>query len=91
MTSTPTVPGVIRQADVRHEPSCMGNGLLNHDPAAAARIRPSPSGYTITLVIDEPETRDTTEDAEDTWLPVLAALQRHLTEAGQDQDHPGQA
>ena len=31
MTSTPAAPGVIRQADVRHEPSCMGNGLLNHD------------------------------------------------------------
>lgn len=39
MTSTPTAPGVIRQADVRHEPSCMGNGLLNHDPAAVAWIR----------------------------------------------------
>jgi uncharacterized protein YndB with AHSA1/START domain len=44
-------------------------------------IRPSPSGCTITLVIDEPETPDTTEGAEDTWLPVLAALQRYLTEA----------
>ena len=31
--------GVIRQADVHHEPSCMGNGLLNHDPAAVAWIR----------------------------------------------------
>jgi hypothetical protein len=39
MTSTPTAPGVIRQADVHHEPSCMGNGLLNHDPAAVAWIR----------------------------------------------------
>ena len=39
MTSTPTAPGVIRQADVHHEPSGMGNGLLNHDPAAVARIR----------------------------------------------------
>jgi uncharacterized protein YndB with AHSA1/START domain len=47
-------------------------------------IRPSPSGCTITLVVDEPDTRDTTEDAEDTWLPVLAALQRHLAS-----HHPG--
>ena len=39
MMSTPTAPGVIRQADVHHEPSCMGNGLLNHDPAAVAGIR----------------------------------------------------
>jgi hypothetical protein len=38
MTSTPTAPGVICQADVHHEPSCMGNGLLNHDPAAVAWI-----------------------------------------------------
>ena len=38
MTSTPAAPGVIRQADVHHEPSCPGNGLLNHDPAAVAGI-----------------------------------------------------
>lgn len=38
MTSTPTAPGVIGHAEVHHEPSCMGNGLLNHDPAAVAGI-----------------------------------------------------
>jgi uncharacterized protein YndB with AHSA1/START domain len=41
-------------------------------------LRQSPSGTTITLVIDEPETPDTSEDAEDTWLPLLDALQQHL-------------
>jgi hypothetical protein len=41
-------------------------------------IRPSASGSTISLAIDEPETPDTVEEAEDTWLPVLEALQKHL-------------
>jgi hypothetical protein len=41
-------------------------------------IRPNSTGTTITLVIDEPDAPDTIEDAEDTWLPVLGALQQHL-------------
>ena len=41
-------------------------------------IRPSADGTTINFAIDEPETPDTIEDAEDTWLPVLEALQQHL-------------
>jgi hypothetical protein len=41
-------------------------------------IRPSASGTTVKLAIDEPETPDTVEEAEDTWLPVLEALQQHL-------------
>jgi hypothetical protein len=32
----------------------------------------------INLAIDEPETPDTVQDAEDTWLPALEALQQHL-------------
>ena len=31
--------GLEDAAAAHHEPSCMGNGLLNHDPAAAAWIR----------------------------------------------------
>ena len=44
------------------------------------QVRRSPSGSTIRLQIDEtdPSVADTDEEAEDTWLPVLAALQRHL-------------
>ncbi len=44
------------------------------------QIRSSPAGSTIRLQIDEtdPAVADTDEEAEDTWLPVLAALQRHL-------------
>jgi uncharacterized protein YndB with AHSA1/START domain len=41
-------------------------------------LRPTPNGTTINLVIDEPDAPDTTDQAEDTWLPVLDALQRHL-------------
>jgi hypothetical protein len=36
-------------------------------------------GCTIRLQIDEVDTADSPEDAEDIWLPVLAALQRLLT------------
>jgi uncharacterized protein YndB with AHSA1/START domain len=44
-------------------------------------IRACSAGSTITLVVDEPDTPDTAEAAEDTWLPVLAALQRHLIDS----------
>jgi uncharacterized protein YndB with AHSA1/START domain len=44
------------------------------------QVRSSPAGSMIRLQIDEtdPAVADTDEEAEDTWLPVLAALQRHL-------------
>ncbi|HEX4430374.1 MAG TPA: SRPBCC domain-containing protein [Frankiaceae bacterium] len=44
------------------------------------QVRSSPAGSTIRLQVDEtdPAVADTDEEAEDTWLPVLAALQRHL-------------
>jgi uncharacterized protein YndB with AHSA1/START domain len=42
------------------------------------QIRSSPAGSTIRLQVDETDAADTVEEAEDTWLPVLAALQRHL-------------
>jgi hypothetical protein len=41
-------------------------------------IRPSAGGTMINLAIDEPEMPDTIQDAEDTWLPALEALQQHL-------------
>jgi len=41
-------------------------------------IRPTMAGCTIRLEIDEIDSPDSVEDAEDTWLPVLAALQRQL-------------
>jgi uncharacterized protein YndB with AHSA1/START domain len=43
-------------------------------------IRPTGPGCTIRLVVDDPESADSAEDAEDVWLPVLAALQRQLDE-----------
>ena len=39
-------------------------------------IRPGPGGCTIRLHIDEIDTADSLQDAEDVWLPVLEALQR---------------
>ena len=44
-------------------------------------IRPTPGGCTIRLEIDEVDNADSREDAEDVWLPVLAALQ-HLLNRG---------
>lgn len=41
-------------------------------------IRPSAHGTVVNLAIDEPEAPGTNEDVEDTWLPVLDALQQHL-------------
>ena len=44
-------------------------------------LRPVPGGCTIRLEIDEIEHADSREDAEDVWLPVLAALQ-HVVNSG---------
>ena len=39
------------------------------------RLRPSRAGCTVRLEIDEIDAADSPQDAEDVWLPVLAALQ----------------
>ena len=41
-------------------------------------IRAHGTGCTIRLLIDEIESADAVDDAEDTWLPVLAGLQQAL-------------
>lgn len=41
--------------------------------------RASPGGATVRLYIDEIECADDEEGAEDIWLPVLTALQQHLS------------
>ena len=38
-------------------------------------LRPAPGGCTVRLQIDEPDHASSPQDAEDVWLPVLAALQ----------------
>ena len=38
-------------------------------------LRPAPGGCVVRLEVDEPDTADSPQDAEDVWLPVLAALQ----------------
>ena len=54
-----------------------------HDPPTYLTwlIRPTPGGCTIRLEINEVDNADSREDAEDVWLPVLAALQ-HLVNPG---------
>jgi uncharacterized protein YndB with AHSA1/START domain len=42
-------------------------------------IRPSPGGVTVRLHVDEIEYPDDAEEAEEIWLPMLAALQRTLS------------
>jgi len=39
------------------------------------RLRPAPGGCVVRLEIDEPDIADSSQGAEDVWLPVLAALQ----------------
>ena len=47
------------------------------DPAVYLtwRLRPALGGCMVRLEIDEIDTADSPQEAEDTWLPVLAALQ----------------
>ena len=45
-------------------------------------IRAGPGGCTIRLHIDEIDTADSLQDAEDVWLPVLEALQRLVNPGG---------
>jgi hypothetical protein len=41
-------------------------------------LRPAPDGCVVRLEVDEPDTADSSQDAEDVWLPVLATLQQLL-------------
>jgi hypothetical protein len=43
------------------------------------QLRACPGGSTVYIQIDHAEYPDTDEEAEDTWLPVLAALQSLLS------------
>jgi len=46
------------------------------------QLRSCPGGSTVHLQVDHAEWADSDEDAEDTWLPVLAALQALLSGEG---------
>ena len=46
------------------------------------QLRSCPGGSTVHLQVDHAEWTDTDEEAENTWLPVLAALQTLLSEEG---------
>lgn len=43
------------------------------------QLRPCPGGSAVHLQVDRAECADTEEEAENTWLPVLAALQTLLS------------
>lgn len=45
-------------------------------------LRSCPGGSTVHLQVDRAEWADTDEEAENTWLPVLAALQSLLSGDG---------
>ncbi len=53
------------------------------DPAAYLTwlLRPAPGGCVVRLEIDQVDCPDSAQDAEDIWLPVLAALQLLLNPA----------
>jgi uncharacterized protein YndB with AHSA1/START domain len=57
------------------------SGSLDPSTYLTWLIRPAPGGCMIRLEIDEVGHADSREDAEDVWLPVLAALQ-HLFNPG---------
>ena len=46
------------------------------------QLRSCPGGSTVYLQVDHAEWTDTDEEAENTWLPVLAALQTLLSGDG---------
>lgn len=46
------------------------------------QLRPSPGGCAVHLHVDHTECTVTDEEAEDTWLPVLAGLQALLSGGG---------
>jgi uncharacterized protein YndB with AHSA1/START domain len=68
---------------LRVEPPCRLSYLLQsgaEDPPVYLTwlIRPCRDGCTIELQVDDVGAADSEEEAEDRWLPVLAALQTHL-------------
>jgi len=75
---TPPAAGQLTGQVVRAEPPCQLSYLLRsgpHDPPTFLtwQLRTVPGGTTLRLQIDEFE-GSSDDDAEDTWLPVLAAL-----------------
>ena len=67
------------------QPFCRLSYLLQSGPKDPPvyltwQIRSCPGGSTVQLQIDEVEFADTDEEAENTWLPVLAALQNLLAQ-----------
>jgi uncharacterized protein YndB with AHSA1/START domain len=88
---TPPAAGQLTGQVVRAEPPRQLSYLLRsgpHDPATFLTwlLRATPGGTTVRLQIDEFE-GSSDDDAEDTWLPVLAALHA-LLDSGPSRTEP---
>jgi uncharacterized protein YndB with AHSA1/START domain len=75
------------------QPLCRLSYLLQSGPEDPPvyltwQVRPCPGGSVIGLQIDEVEFADNDEDAENTWLPVLAALQALLGRGDSETELP---
>ena len=65
-------------AHVRADPGLVWTALTGPGQSAAYLtwlLRPALGGCAVRLEVDQVENPDSAEDAEDVWLPVLAALQ----------------
>ena len=68
--------GRVLHARCRERLSYLLQAGPGHPPAYLTwLLRPAPGGCTVRLEIDEVDHADSPQDAEDVWLPVLAALQ----------------
>ncbi len=78
-TATPSLTGRVLHV----QPPCRLSYVLQASPDDPPvyltwQVRPCSGGTAVHLRVDETEAGDNDEEAEDTWLPVLAALQALL-------------
>jgi uncharacterized protein YndB with AHSA1/START domain len=78
-TAVPSLTGRVLHV----QPPCRLSYFLHSAPEDPPvyltwQVRPCPGGSAVQLRVDGTECPDSDEEAEDTWLPVLAALQASL-------------
>ena len=83
--SSTLVPALTGRVLHVHAP-CRLSYVLQSEPEGPPvyltwQVRSCPGGATVQLRVDETECADGDEEAEDIWLPVLAALQALLPQA----------
>ncbi len=80
----PAMTGPALTGRVLHaQPPCRLSFVLQTGPGDPPvyltwQVRPCSGGSTVQLRVDETESPDSAEEAEDVWLPVLASLQASL-------------